>query len=884
MTRRGSILGGLLLSVAFDLMTEPAKACELLDRFSENPVLLGACAWVNSPSLLLDGATYKMWFTCGRNSLHLATSVDGVSWVDQGGVLSGTCSWNSFDVYAPTVVKVGATYHMWLNGSDSSTPSIGHATSSDGVSWTQDCAPAFTHALDPEVYHDGTHFIMWYAEQFPPRRIMRATSADGMVWSAPAPVLVADAVWENGGVAGPGIIRRGPGFQMWYHAYDASGTSSQIGQAESVDGISWTKCSTINPVLIPGCGFESQYVFGPEPIEVGGALRVYYTGDNGATGNGMAIGYATPPPLGCPASSGIPQAACGLNSGVLPDANEFGSSISWDGLTMYLESTRAGGNSHLFCAGRASKDACWGTPALMSNVNSGASDSDPEISCDGQTLYFSSTRSSGGPWLDLFRATRASAPCDFGNAVAIPEISSPPFQTGGPSVSCDELTLYFFSDRPGGQGSQDIWVSTRPTTGHPWGPPVPVTEVNSSCDDREPELSADGLTLFISSNRPGGMGGFDIWAACRPNTASRFGPPVNLIEVNSEFQESKPNISADRRELYFHSDRPGGMGQHDIWVASPGPASPGPVAMAFDFEPNTLNLRSLGRWVTGYLEPPAPFAASQIDVSSILLNGTIRVDPQAPVTIGDEDGDNVPDLAVKFDRGAVELALQPGSAVTVTVTGTVDRQSFSGSDVVRVIRAGVSAPAEGDVVYAGTTTEVQWETPSGVNVQSVALFSSLDDGANWALAERSLSNNGSAEWTAPYVRTDRARVAVVLVESEGGSEDIVTGVLGVSGRFSIHGTTAVGPAAEAPFTLRGVRPNPALRALHVSFSLPDGRPATLALYDVSGRQLVARQVSGLGAGTHTVTLDDGASLPPGVYVVRLSHGGRTLSARAAVVR
>src|SRR5439155_13214594 len=69
---------------------------------------------------------------------------------------------------------------------------------------------------------------------------------------------------------------------------------------------------------------------------------------------------------------------------------------------------------------------------------------------------------------------------------------------------------------------------------------------------------------------------------------------------------------------------------HRIEKFGPAPTS---IAMAFDFTPNTLNLTSQGLWVTGFLEPPSPFAASDIDIASIRLNGTVSVDPAAPTSL-----------------------------------------------------------------------------------------------------------------------------------------------------------------------------------------------------------------------------------------------------------
>jgi hypothetical protein len=68
----------------------------------------------------------------------------------------------------------------------------------------------------------------------------------------------------------------------------------------------------------------------------------------------------------------------------------------------------------------------------------------------------------------------------------------------------------------------------------------------------------------------------------------------------------------------------------------------------------------------------------------------------------------------------------------------------------------------------------------------------------------------------------------------------------------------------------------------VSYSLPSNEPAALEVFDVTGRQLSSRQVGGLGPGFHSVKLAEW--MPPGMYVVRLSQAGRSMSTRIAVVR
>jgi hypothetical protein len=316
-------------------------------------------------------------------------------------------------------------------------------------------------------------------------------------------------------------------------------------------------------------------------------------------------------------------------------------------------------------------------------------------------------------------------------------------------------------------------------------------------------------------------------------------------------------------------------------------AVPPPIAMAFDFTPNTLNLASHGLWVTGYLEPPSPFAAGDIDVTSIRLNGTVPADSTAPTALGDHDANGVPDLMVKFNRAAVELTLSDGDSVPVTVTGTVAGRAFSGTDYIRVRRAVVSAPAAGSHLTTGSVTPVLWETPSGITVESVALLYSVDDGSTWSLIAEGQPNTGSYGWTVPDLQTDQAKVAVVLVESADSTGDLVDGVLGVSEAFSIEATVGVGDRGPAKLALaiRGGTPSRAADGgLWVEFSLRDGSPARLELADVAGRVLTTKQVGALGPGSHALDLSQDGALRPGIYFLRLTQGGREVRARAAVLR
>jgi hypothetical protein len=108
-----------------------------------------------------------------------------------------------------------------------------------------------------------------------------------------------------------------------------------------------------------------------------------------------------------------------------------------------------------------------------------------------------------------------------------------------------------------------------------------------------------------------------------------------------------------------------------------------PVLATVNFDPDTLNVKSRGRWVTVYLELPDSYRASDIEVSSILLNDTLPVD-SAHAAIGDHDQDDRPDLMVKFNRASVVDLVSAGDVV-IAVTGNAKGVPFEGLDTVRVI-------------------------------------------------------------------------------------------------------------------------------------------------------------------------------------------------------
>ncbi|RDZ26590.1 TolB family protein [Lysobacter silvisoli] len=145
-----------------------------------------------------------------------------------------------------------------------------------------------------------------------------------------------------------------------------------------------------------------------------------------------------------------------------------------------------------------------------------------------------------------------------------PDIASTQYAEIRLTLSPDGRSAVWFSrNRPGGAGGYDLWISRRSVDG--WGPAAPLP-FNSAGRDFDPAYSADGRYLYFCSDRPGGLGGDDLYRVAV--LAQGYGPVESLgAAVNSTSNEFAPMLSPDGRLLLYSSDRPGGAGGHDLYTA-----------------------------------------------------------------------------------------------------------------------------------------------------------------------------------------------------------------------------------------------------------------------------------------------------------------------------
>ncbi|HXN31827.1 MAG TPA: hypothetical protein VN894_08200 [Polyangiaceae bacterium] len=217
----------------------------------------------------------------------------------------------------------------------------------------------------------------------------------------------------------------------------------------------------------------------------------------------------------------------------------------------------------------------FGAPVLVSDlVATGYLDYKETLTADRLEIYFISDRPGGPGNQDVWQAKRASATDPWGIPTCVVEVSSPLHETG-PAVSPDGLTLWISSDRAGGKGGYDIWVSTRPTRSTPtWSTPKDVAELNTVGDEfpRAPIQSALVMPPSYREKLPNNQ--FQTFLTSRVSVNAPWAAPTRLSEVDTADIDTDGFLTDDQLVLYFSTDR-AIVGDQDLYVARrSSPAAP----------------------------------------------------------------------------------------------------------------------------------------------------------------------------------------------------------------------------------------------------------------------------------------------------------------------
>ena len=177
-----------------------------------------------------------------------------------------------------------------------------------------------------------------------------------------------------------------------------------------------------------------------------------------------------------------------------------------------------------------------------------ASQADPTLTADELELYFSSNPNTD--W-DIWVVKRASSTAQWVPPSQVAELSSDSLDET-PEVSADGLTIYLASDRAGGSAGEHLWVSHRATRAASWDPPVPVTDFVGGDTDLAPTLSHDQLLMVFASLHGSD---WDLYATTRSSTTALWGTPYPLAELNSPQFDWDPALYRDGTSIVFASRR-----------------------------------------------------------------------------------------------------------------------------------------------------------------------------------------------------------------------------------------------------------------------------------------------------------------------------------------
>ncbi|MEJ2593688.1 MAG: OmpA family protein, partial [bacterium] len=211
----------------------------------------------------------------------------------------------------------------------------------------------------------------------------------------------------------------------------------------------------------------------------------------------------------------------------------------------------------------------WNAPVLFDkseNVNTKANEGSATLNSRFNTIYF--TRCGNEPQKEsgcqIFKSTRSGRNWSKPEMVEIKGVDTMS-TVGQPTISKNELIIYFAADRKGSFGGKDIWVAYRESKADEFSRPLNLGDlVNTPGDEMFPFLRND-TTLYFASDGHGGMGGLDIFVTTI-DTAGNWGEPQNLkYPINSTMDDFGIVFHPEEEYGYLSSNRDGSRGEEDIW-------------------------------------------------------------------------------------------------------------------------------------------------------------------------------------------------------------------------------------------------------------------------------------------------------------------------------
>lgn len=258
--------------------------------------------------------------------------------------------------------------------------------------------------------------------------------------------------------------------------------------------------------------------------------------------------------------------------------DDYGPAISSDGKTLIFSSRRTVDQNmatdpndgkfmeDIYTSSWDSINKVWlASEPIKGRINTDDHDGCLSLSPDGQELYIYRNEGDAGNGAGDIFVSHASSSGKWSAAKELPKsiINTTYFESSA-SVTADNSKLYFISERKGGLGNGDIWMSEKVSKSE-WGEPVNLGVIlNTREDERMVFIHPEGNLMFFSSDGPGSMGGYDIFMSHFEN--GNWTEPVNMgYPINSVNDEINFTITRDGKNAYTSAIKPGGLGELDIY-------------------------------------------------------------------------------------------------------------------------------------------------------------------------------------------------------------------------------------------------------------------------------------------------------------------------------
>jgi hypothetical protein len=246
-----------------------------------------------------------------------------------------------------------------------------------------------------------------------------------------------------------------------------------------------------------------------------------------------------------------------------PDARDTDPTFTEDLRELYFMSDRTG-DKRIWRSLRPTSDDPWGTPTLVTELNTAGQNENPFVSNDGLTIWFFTDRDRtiSAQW----RSTRTTRDDPWGEPAPVEGLV---FGEGSSDVAVTvdpSETLFILNSKPSGPPPYRLYRLERATASDPLGPPMLMDDVVSESSEYDPDMRRNGLFLAFDSTRAEPR---QIYWTRRDDRSSPFDPPVPVPALAGQSSDDSAAFSEDLRYVMFSSNRTGNIEIYEVLLSTP---------------------------------------------------------------------------------------------------------------------------------------------------------------------------------------------------------------------------------------------------------------------------------------------------------------------------